>query len=665
MECFPSKSEISLIEFYFNNYSLNFSQKLRRVLRKCINISEKDFNKPNLLTHTIPIVSEILGETFADLTHRLPQVIEIVKYEQELYKSLRSTMSKDISRIVKENPKLSEIEMFDYPAFVEGYDELMSCKKSGNALSGDQMYYIHSSFGFDLELLERLAELEGMKTDKDAFESKMRQVKTAFSNQHLNTEIIDSLLDSSTDNELKYQYTFDGVRQIYKVDTVKSKILSIVNQTGSVANSSSGSVKLILDRSPFYYESGGQESDAGFICKNGQKFQLKSLSNRRNCVLHEVELCPTGALQVGDEVELEVDQEKRSAVTRNHSATHLLNSAIREVTNAPIYQKSSLVTSDNLKIELACFGPKLGHKELKKFEELIRFHIKQRPLERKIRILNSQDLQNESGVVMVPGETYPDDGIRLVTFGDFSRELCCGTHVFNTQELLEFTFLSMRGTGRSSYLFTATTGPTAKAAVSLGVELVAQLRTINENVRADNLDKTESELREISIKLNNSNTPVSFLKKLECQDLTSEIKLKIKKASGKILSEILEREMKSLPDSPFIVHYLACSEKTENIELRKATRHIKDRPVLVISHTDGLVKAQCCVPENLTTNKFNAEMWLGKVSKVFNSEVLASKGKSLQELCNMRDTRVNSGQFEKMRQEATEVANAFARGSLR
>lgn len=625
-----------------------------------------------MLLETIPVIVDLLGDTFKELNERLPAVLEIVKYEQEVYKSLRNTMTKDVKEIIKQNPKLVELEIFDYPGFVQGYHEFLDYKKVNTSLmTSDIMYRLHSTFGFDLELLERLAELEEMKADSVGFENKMKQLKKSFSERLLSNDVIatlDGLLNEATLNDFKYDYSFDDARKVYHIEPVTSEILSIVDQRGSISNTteaSGSSVKLVVRQSPFYYESGGQESDAGYICKNGRKFELKSLSSRKNCVLHEVELNIDEPLKIGDEIQLNVDEDKRTALIRNHSATHLLNSAMRKITKAPIYQKSSLVTSDQLKIEFACFGPKISHQQLAQFEELIRLHINERPLERKIRVMNSQDLQDESDVVMVPGEVYPEDGIRLVTFGDFSKELCCGTHVFNTKELMEFAFLSMRSTGRNSYLFTATTGPAAVSAISIGDQLVNELKALNnDQITQANSNEVLSKVREVSIKLNNSNVPVAFMKKLECQNLTAEIKEKVKQASRGVLSELLDIEMKSVveqnADKPAVVHFLSCSDLMKSVSLQKATRYLKDRPVLIISLTNGIAKARCCVPVHLVSDSFNAELWMNELASIFKAPVAPPKGQNPREVCLMKEKKIHAENFDELLASAMNSAERFA-----
>lgn len=506
-----------------------------------------------------------------------------------------------------------------------------------------------------------------MTVDRAGFEEKMLQLKNDFRKQQMTTlngiEALEQLLSTVTANDIKYDYTYDGNRNLYRIKPVKSKILSIVDENGSImttAEATSTSAQIILEKSPFYYESGGQESDRGIISKNGKTFQLKSLSSRKNCVFHEIELSKDEPLQVGDLIDLEVDEERRTATTRNHSATHLLNSAVREVTRYPIYQKSSLVTADCLKIELSCLGPKLGHRDLQPIEELVRQYIKQQPLPRKIRILNSQDLQNESDVVMIPGEVYPDEGIRLVTFGNFSKELCCGTHVLNTKELVEFTFLSMRSTGRNSYYFSATTGPIAVNAIEIGEQMLTELSSIKENLTADNALELLSHVREISKLLNNSNIAVSFIKKLECQAMTLEIKHKMKQESMKILDSEMKNVLKETSKSPFVVHFLICSDVLKSVSLEKATRFVKDRPVLIITSSEDNIKARCCVPAHLVTENFNAEIWLNEFAKVFKARLAPPKGQNPKETCLMKEKYVKPDVFEELLDEATSAAEIFA-----
>ena len=559
-------------------YCFHFSQKVRRILRKCISISEKEFNNNNLLPETIPIVAEILGDTYPELQEKLPSVLEIIKYEQELFKSLRASSSKEIKDVIKNNPKLADLDIYDYPGFLNGYQEICYYKESNQkSFSGDLMFRLYSTFGFDYDLLEKLAALENMELNKADYDNKLLENKMLFNEKHLTDDqisILDKIITQTTDNELKYDYTFNETNNTYKINPTKSKIVSLIDGEESVLSTKGlqcQTVKVVLNQSPFYYESGGQEADTGFITKNNVKFQLESLTNRKNCLIHEITLNKdnTEALNVGDDVLLHVDCDKRTANIRNHTAAHLLNSAIRTLTKSPIYQKSSLVNSDVVKIELAVFGQKLKFEDIKELEEHIRHFIKVKHLIKTTKLLNSQELQLEENVIMVPGETYPEDGIRLVTFGDVSKELCCGTHAHNTKELQNFTFLNVKSTGKNSYLFSASTGVQAEQAMNLGNEILLELQKIEKNVNSQNFNEILESVRKTTLRLSDGTTSVAYLKKQLCKKMIEEIKEKVKNECRSNLSEMIDIEMKSVLEKStkesHIVHYLSCSDLMKSV----------------------------------------------------------------------------------------------------
>lgn len=536
------------------------------------------------------------------------------------------------------------------------------------------MFRLYSTFGFDYDLLEKLAAIENMELNKADYEQKLLENKMLFNEKHLTDDqisILDNIITQTTDNELKYDYTFNVTNNTYKIDPTKSKILSLIDGEETILTTKGlqcQKVKVVLNQSPFYYESGGQEADTGFITKNKVKFQLESLTNRKNCLIHEITLNKDETLNVGDEVQLHVDSYKRTANIRNHTAAHLLNSAIRTLTMSPIYQKSSLVTSDAVKIELAVFGQKLNFEEIQVLEEHIRYYIKVKPLIKTTKLLNSQELQLEENVIMVPGETYPDDGIRLVTFGDVSKELCCGTHAHNTKELQNFTFLNVKSTGKNSYLFTASTGEQSEQAMSLGEEILFELKLIEQNVNSQNFNEILESVRKIAVRLSDGATSIAYLKKQLCKKMIEDIKEKVKNESRSILSEMIDIEMKSVleksTNESHIVHYLSCSDLMKSVSLQKATRYVEDRPVLILSVTDDMIKARCCIPKKFITKDFNAEKWLMQVNSVFKGQLSPPKGQNPEEVCNMKPRKIQTLIVDEQISEAIIIAKKYISDNL-
>lgn len=642
-------------------------------MRKCILISENHFGHENLLNETIPVVANILGEAFPELHQKLFSSLEIVKYEQELFKMLRDTMSNGIRDILYHNPKLAELNVYEYPGFIQAFNEFNRYKKSNKKqVSGEMAFHLHTSFGLDLPLIKRIAEIDGMTVDTDTFKERMNQMKKN-NETHVNEEtllIFDNTLPA-TSNDSKYDYGYDKVNQIYRTKALESNILAIFDGQNIVQSTdevSSPTVKIIVAESPFYYESGGQQSDEGFLSKDDVEFPIKSLGMQRNFVIHEIERNTENPLKTGDKIKLHVNDEKRTECIRNHTATHILNAAVRSTINLPTYQKSSAVTNTHLKIELAIMGPKLNEKNVVTLEEHVRKIIKTN-LEKKVRIINSQELGSESNVVMVPGEIYPDAGIRLVTFGDeYSKELCCGTHAFNTNELIDFTFLNVKSTGRISYLFSATTGQNAIDALDKGEELLKRLQKLSECITVDNFAQIMIETRQISTLISSKNN-IAYLKKIECQKLINDIKEIIKQQSRSVLSDVLEAEMKSIVKqneaNSFIIHFLACSDLMKSVSLLKATRYVTDKPVLILSLTNDELKARCCVPTNVICDKFDADKWLSVIGSVFKSSVEPPKGQNSLQVCFMKGKKVKLDSFNEQLEKAIHSASNFAINAIK
>ena len=538
------------------------------------------------------------------------------------------------------------------------------------------MFRLYSTFGFDYDLLEKLAAIENMELNKADYDAKMVENKMLFNEKHLTDDqfsILDKMLTHKTDNELKYDYTYSEINNTYKVNPTKSKILSLIDGKESILSTKGlqcQRVKVVLNQSPFYYESGGQEADTGFITKGDVTFQLESLTYRKNYLIHEITLNKDNneSLNVGDEVLLHVDCDKRSANIRNHTAAHLLNSAIRTLTNSPIYQKSSLVTSDVVKIELAVFGQKLNFEDITDLEENIRHFIKVKPLMKTTKILNSQELQLEENIIMVPGETYPEDGIRLVSFGDISKELCCGTHAHNTKELQNFTFLNVKSTGKNSYLFTASTGAQADQAMNIGEKILLELKEIEKNVNSQNFTDILESVSKVNVKLSDGTAFIAYLKKQICKKMIAEIKEKVKNESRSILSEMIDIEMKSVlkknTKESHIIHYLSCSDLMKSVSLQKATRYVEDRPVLILSVTEDMIKARCCIPKKFITQEFNAEKWLMQVSSVFKGQLSPPKGQNPEEVCNMKPRKIKASIVDEQISKAISIAKKFISNNL-
>ena len=257
------------------------------------------------------------------------------------------------------------------------------------------------------------------------------------------------------------------------------------------------------------------------------------------------------------------------------------------------------------------------------------------------------------------GEIYPESGIRLVNYGDFSKELCCGTHAFNTKELMDFSFINVKSPGRSNYVFTAVTGEDAIEAQKSGEEFLNYLKNIKENFEAKEFSEILPEIRNTSKKYNK----ISHLKKLECEKIISEIKEEIKNKGRDVLRYLLANEMKDVEEknqqNSHVVHFLNCSDLM-SVSLEKATKFIKDKPVIVLSLNEGELKARCVVPKKDVKENFDAQKWLSVVGKHVKSEVENPRGQDPLNVCFMKGRRIKPEDSVKVIEEAVKKANKFA-----
>jgi alanyl-tRNA synthetase len=604
------------------------------------------------------------------LHQKLFNSLEILKYEEEYFQSLKDSLSKGIRDIINQNPKLNDLDLFEYPGFSSAYQDFNKYKKSNKKeITGEMAFKLHSTYGLDIDLIEKLAETEHMTVDINGFEDKMEQMKNKLLESVDGEKAIklDNVL-LSTNNDLKYNYTYDDSNNFFCTNSVHSTIIGIFDSNGTPINSSSdaktSSIRIVTESSPFYCESGGQQSDCGYLIKNGQKFRVNSVTSQKEVILHSLQHDSKVMLKVGDLVELKIDDVKRTSCIRNHSATHIINAVIRQLIKLPIYQKSSLVTSSQLKIELAMIGPKLSETDVRNIEEGVQKVIRNDNLDQKVEIVNSQQLQNQlDNIVMVPGEIYPDDNIRIISFGDLSRELCCGSHVHNTSQIGDFTFSSVKSTGRISYLFTGLTAISARNAIQKGDEVINELKQLKKVASLNNFNEILNNVRRISTEL--MSMEISYLKKLKCQRLIEAIKDQIKNESRSVLSELLDIEMKSATqkhkESKFIVHFLACSDLMKNVSLQKATRLIDNKkPIIAVTCVDDEIKARCCVPQEMINDKFDAEKWLKSFAETYKSKVEPPKGQNKLEVCFMRGRKIKPDSFHSMLERAVKSAEHYA-----
>ncbi|ALC43082.1 Aats-ala-m, partial [Drosophila busckii] len=684
------------------------NQKLRRVLRKALSISEQVFAHEQLLAQLVPIVVETLGEAYPELCSKQQAIVELIAHERDVYKQLRASSSKAFAEVLSEFPKLDDIDLMECPGFVPAYRELQVQRSSftNNTIPGEFLYKLTDTYGLNEESFLKLAELENMNCDLERYRAELALAKLRTKQPQrtqssgydfaLEQRIVDAQAQltqrlSPTDNSYKYVYSYEPESESYALPTVQSRVLGLLHNDEEVSHmlgsrfcNANDTLSIVTEASNFYYESGGQQSDLGqLIIRNKQqpgqphRLDVVCVKHLNNCVVHVCRLVtPTDdfELAVGDELELQVDPKQRQLNTCHHTATHLLNAAIRTLFKKVTYQVSSSVSNDQCKLELGLLGKRIDKIDVEHIEDLINRAIcSGTPVQ--VLELSAAEVLQQNDITMVPGEVYPEQGLRLINvqcqeLGLSSKELCCGTHVTNTKELSCFCIVNLRQTNRARFAFTAVAGEAAEKVLKTAALLRHRVDLLEQQFRTDKLtNATETELQTIRHNMLHSDIKLPFAFKLDTLERINELLRRLKETSRTTLKEFVEVEMrtllleKPLDTHPFILHYISSSALLEEIPLQRATKLCTDRPILVVSMCDNVLKARCCVPEHCISANFNAQLWLQCFADTFGGQVAAPKGQNVAVVCNMRGRKVNN-QFEEQLEQAMRQANAYAKQHL-
>lgn len=471
---------------------------------------------------------------------KLPGILEMLKNEEEIFKSLRKSSSTACKELIEQYPALQDPDIMECAGFVPAFRELQSQSFPKGIIPGTILFKLNDTYGLQDETITNIAEILNLQLNVEEWREEIKKAKLKskgsldVQTQNNYDERISSLTKNlkPTDNEPKYIYHFDKASKSYEVDSVVATVTAFLSNED-------GTFSIVTERSNFYYTSGGQQGDKGsFELSSGNTFLVHYVENVNNCIVH------TGLLKdcsekvrVGDKVTLRVDPQVRTRNIIHHTATHLLNAAVKTIFNKVTYQVSSSVSPECLKIELGIIGQKVGKEEVKQIEQLVQKVIStSTPMS--TSIVDANDVLGRNDVTLVPGEIYPETGLRLLTMDSAnlkltSRELCCGTHVKNSSEIGEFCITNHKQTNRARYLFTAVAG-------ELATEARKKARLVSQRIdRLEKQLKTESnthyvideELQKIRNQILHSDMVLPYLKKLDILDRVNGILKRIKEAS--------------------------------------------------------------------------------------------------------------------------------------
>ncbi len=410
-----------------------------------------------------------------------------------------------ITKIIKKEEERFEATIDNGLVVLNQYINLAKQEGRG-ALSGEEAFKLHDTYGFPLDLTVEMASENGLEVDVDGFNATMNVQKKLARDARKDGSSWDA--DEAFDFELENAQTeFVGYNNS-NLDA-ESVILGIVSDgeiSSSIQEGASGVV--VTQKTPFYAEMGGQEGDQGVICKDGAKAVVNyTRKTGDGTYLHEVEVTQ-GEFSLNDNVKLSVDKSNRLDIARNHSATHLLHKALKEVLGSHVAQAGSLVTSSRLRFDFSHFEA-MTQEQLKDVEARVNNAI-----------LNSYDIvvrelpideAKNLGAEAQFGEKYGDI-VRVVSMGDYSVEFCGGTHIDNTSVCGLFKIISEGGVAAGVRRIEAVTGKgvlnyiqekdalVERTAVALKTNLINEIDKKAQSV-VDELKETQKTIESIESKL--------------------------------------------------------------------------------------------------------------------------------------------------------------------
>lgn len=324
-------------------------------------------------------------------------------------------------------------------------------KAGSKILTGEDAFKLYDTYGFPLDLTKEILEEKGRQVDEEGFQKAMeiqrkqaREAREVSNYMGADATVYDEIDPSVTTEFVGYEHlAFES--EITVLTTEKEIVSSLMEgQRGTV----------FVKKTPFYATMGGQEGDTGLISTANGVFQVEETIKLRGGKYGHVGHMVSGMLSVQDVVRLEVNVQGRRDTEKNHSATHLLQKALKVVLGAHVEQKGSLVTPDRLRFDFAHFQA-MTPEEMEKVEKLVNQEI-QEALPVRTDIMDIEEAK-KTGAMALFGEKY-DEEVRVVSMGEFSKELCGGTHVSNTSQILLFKLVSESGIAAGVRRIEALTG---------------------------------------------------------------------------------------------------------------------------------------------------------------------------------------------------------------
>ncbi len=442
---------------------------LRRIMRRAGRHAWMLGVRGPALSKGVPVLAAAMGAAYPELAEHADYAVKMMAQEEERF---RATLEAGLALLA------------------EVTDDLRRRKEK--VIPGEAVFRLYDTYGFPLDLAEDMAKDENLALDMDGFERLMAgqraKARAAWA--------------GSGEEGMKEAWraamaklppvVFTG----YASEVEEAEVLSVITADGEAKEAGPGTpVEVVLDRTPFYGESGGQVGDTGVIAADGVRVAVHNAKKPGERFIVHLGKVTEGTLRVGDRVEAAVDDGRRRGVSANHTATHLLQAALRRVLGDHVKQAGSLVAPDRLRFDFTHFAP-VTPAEIARVEDLVNGEIRRNAAV----VKESMDLDDalKSGAMAIFGEKY-GEAVRVVTVGGFSSELCGGIHVERTGDIGLFKVVAESSVAAGVRRVEAVTGEGAMAEVREGERVVKELSAILKTGRdglPERVRKLAEELRE-------------------------------------------------------------------------------------------------------------------------------------------------------------------------
>ena len=481
---------------------------LRRLLRRAVRFAKILGLNSSFMYKLTDIVAEIMIDYYPNVKESVSFVKDVILKEEDRFHETLHEGEAILTNIANE------------------------VKDTTKVISGEDAFKLYDTFGFPIELTEEYAEELGLTVDIDGFNEEMeKQKERARASRHDDSSM---QVQSDLYNRIIGDSEFVGYTQLIEKS---SKLLAIVDKEDNLLDKYTGAdvVKVVFERTPFYAESGGQVADRGEIIAlgfKGEVLDVKKLPDKRH--IHFVKVVE-GELFVGNEYELVVNRNYRLNIEKNHTATHLLNEALRQQVGTHIKQAGSLVTDDKLRFDITHFAP-LTKEEIERVEQEVNEQI-WNALEIKTEEMPIAEAR-KLGAQALFGEKY-GDVVRVVSIGDYSIELCGGTHNANSSEVGIFKIISESGVAAGVRRIEALTGKAAYEYLRKQEETLRSVEKLTKGNSSNVIEKVSNLQVEIKKLTKEKEILQQKIANIELNNLVNNIK----EVNGvKVLTTVVESE---------------------------------------------------------------------------------------------------------------------------